>query len=307
MAAQRPLTRWPGRRLVQRHLRRAAAGSGQPARGPGRESIPRVGLSARGRHAPRPGPATSARSSNAKAPRASRRCPASGPASRARCVEMWRTGRWVQLERLRGSADPVQLLHAAARPRAPAGRADPRRTAGRHAGGTRDRGARRAARERGRRRPAAAGGHPGQPAGHAGARPGTARPPAAGPAARASRPGGYGRAFGRRRCWPWTASTARRRRRASCPRSRRSASTRRARPGCRCCTPTRDGWHYTALYSNTALAHQLDRTRDWVVLFFYDDDHVEGQHTIVTETHGPLAGRRVVRGREAECGAHYAE
>jgi DNA polymerase (family X) len=70
---------------------------------------------------------------------------------------------------------------------------------------------------------------------------------------------------------------------------------------------TRDGLHYTALYSNTALAHQLGRTRDWVVLFFYDDDHVEGQHTIVTETHGALAGRRVVRGREAECVAHYAE
>ncbi|MCJ7450875.1 MAG: hypothetical protein MUO39_00155, partial [Steroidobacteraceae bacterium] len=63
---------------------------------------------------------------------------------------------------------------------------------------------------------------------------------------------------------------------------------------------------YTALYSNTALAHELDRTRDWVVLFFYDDDHVEGQHTIVTETHGPLTGRRVVRGRETECIAHYS-
>jgi DNA polymerase (family 10) len=70
---------------------------------------------------------------------------------------------------------------------------------------------------------------------------------------------------------------------------------------------TRGGWHYTALYSNTAMAHELDRTRDWVVLFFYDDDHVEGQHTIVTETHGRLAGHRVVRGREAECIAYYAE
>ena len=69
---------------------------------------------------------------------------------------------------------------------------------------------------------------------------------------------------------------------------------------------TRDGRHYTALFSNTALAHQLGRTRDWVVLFFYDEDHVEGQHTIVTETHGPLAGRRVVRGRETECAVHYA-
>jgi hypothetical protein len=63
--------------------------------------------------------------------------------------------------------------------------------------------------------------------------------------------------------------------------------------------------HYTALYSNTARAHELDRTRDWVVLYFYDDEHAEGQHTAVTETHGPLAGRRVVRGREAECGAYY--
>ena len=68
----------------------------------------------------------------------------------------------------------------------------------------------------------------------------------------------------------------------------------------------RDGWHFTALYSNTAQAHQLNRTRDWVVLYFYDDEHTEGQHTVVTETHGPLAGRRVVRGREVQCRAHYA-
>jgi DNA polymerase (family X) len=67
-----------------------------------------------------------------------------------------------------------------------------------------------------------------------------------------------------------------------------------------------DGWHFTALYSNTAQAHQLNRTRDWVVLFHYDDQNSEGQHTIVTETHGPLLGRRVVRGREAECRAYYA-
>ena len=60
----------------------------------------------------------------------------------------------------------------------------------------------------------------------------------------------------------------------------------------------RDGWHFTALFSNTAQAHQLNRTRDWVVLYFYDDEHAEGQHTVVTETHGPLTGRRVVRGRE---------
>ena len=62
----------------------------------------------------------------------------------------------------------------------------------------------------------------------------------------------------------------------------------------------RDGWHFTALFSNTARAHELGRTDDWVVLYYYDGDHREGQCTIVTETHGPAAGRRVVRGREAE-------
>lgn len=68
----------------------------------------------------------------------------------------------------------------------------------------------------------------------------------------------------------------------------------------------RGGWHFTALYSNTATAHRLGRTRDWVVIYFYDGEHAEGQHTVVTETRGPLAGRRVVRGREAECRAWYA-
>ena len=68
----------------------------------------------------------------------------------------------------------------------------------------------------------------------------------------------------------------------------------------------RDSWHFTALYSNTARAHQLGKTDDWVVLYFYDDHQEEGQHTVVTETRGPLVGKRVVRGREAECRDHYA-
>jgi hypothetical protein len=63
------------------------------------------------------------------------------------------------------------------------------------------------------------------------------------------------------------------------------------------------GWHFTALYSNTARAHELGKTRDWVVIYFYDADHEEGQHTVVTETRGPMQGERVVRGREAECRA----
>ena len=65
------------------------------------------------------------------------------------------------------------------------------------------------------------------------------------------------------------------------------------------------GWHFTAMYSNTALAHQLQKTSDWVVIYFYDDHHQEGQHTVVTETRGPLIARRVVRGREEECRRHY--
>jgi hypothetical protein len=63
----------------------------------------------------------------------------------------------------------------------------------------------------------------------------------------------------------------------------------------------RQGWHFTALFSNTARAHDLHRTDDWVVLYYYDGDHREGQNTVVTETYGPLKGMRVVRGREGEC------
>ncbi|HEY5701009.1 MAG TPA: helix-hairpin-helix domain-containing protein [Gammaproteobacteria bacterium] len=68
---------------------------------------------------------------------------------------------------------------------------------------------------------------------------------------------------------------------------------------------TRDGWHFSALFSNTARAHELHRTHDWVVVYYYDDEHHEGQHTVVTETRGPLTGQRVVRGRESECRACY--
>ena len=61
---------------------------------------------------------------------------------------------------------------------------------------------------------------------------------------------------------------------------------------------------YTAVYSNTARAHKLGKTREWVIV------HCERgpddlQYAIVTGREGPLAGRRVVRGREAECRAYY--
>ncbi len=62
--------------------------------------------------------------------------------------------------------------------------------------------------------------------------------------------------------------------------------------------------HYTALFSNTARAHHLRRTHDWVVLY-YDGDHGERQCTVVTEYRGELKGRRTVRGREAHCLEYY--
>jgi hypothetical protein len=70
---------------------------------------------------------------------------------------------------------------------------------------------------------------------------------------------------------------------------------------------SRGRWHFTALYSNTALAHELGRTHDWVVVYWYDAGHREHQCTVVTESAGDLAGRRVVRGRENECLAWYAD
>lgn len=81
--------------------------------------------------------------------------------------------------------------------------------------------------------------------------------------------------------------------------------------------PRRESWlpilhamqgdrHYTALFSNTARAHDLGRTRDWVVIYV-DGGRGERQYTVVTASRGPLKGKRVVRGREPECLACYRE
>lgn len=67
----------------------------------------------------------------------------------------------------------------------------------------------------------------------------------------------------------------------------------------------RDDWSFTALFSNTARAHELGRTNDWVVIYFAKSGGREQMRTVVTETHGPLEGKRVVRGRESECRKHY--
>ena len=68
---------------------------------------------------------------------------------------------------------------------------------------------------------------------------------------------------------------------------------------------TREARHYTALFSNTARAHELGKTGDWVVLF-YNGDQTERQCTVITSEFGPLKGHRIVRGREAECEAFYS-
>jgi putative hydrolase len=77
--------------------------------------------------------------------------------------------------------------------------------------------------------------------------------------------------------------------------------------------PSREAWlpilhtrrgsrRYTALFSNTARAHQTGHARDWVVLYG-DNGSGEHRHTVITATYGPLRGQRVVAGREDECRA----
>lgn len=69
---------------------------------------------------------------------------------------------------------------------------------------------------------------------------------------------------------------------------------------------TRGERHYTALFSNTARAHERHKTLDWVILF-YDGRHGESRSTIITSEFGRLKGLRIVRGREDECVAHYGK
>jgi hypothetical protein len=67
----------------------------------------------------------------------------------------------------------------------------------------------------------------------------------------------------------------------------------------------RGATEYTALYSNTARAHELRTTQDWVVIY-RDEGAGSGQWTVVSATSRSLVGQRVVRGREAECVRYYA-
>lgn len=68
----------------------------------------------------------------------------------------------------------------------------------------------------------------------------------------------------------------------------------------------RGGRHFTALFSNTARAHELGRTGDWVVIY-HDGPDGERRETVVTARGGSLSGKRIVRGREEECARLYLE
>lgn len=79
--------------------------------------------------------------------------------------------------------------------------------------------------------------------------------------------------------------------------------------------PNREAWlpilhtrrgqrHYSAFFSNTAHAHEMKKTKDWVVIY-YDGHGGERQCTVITSQRGPLASKRIVRGREEECAAYY--
>jgi hypothetical protein len=66
-----------------------------------------------------------------------------------------------------------------------------------------------------------------------------------------------------------------------------------------------EGYKFTVMFSNTATAHNLGKTDDWVVVY-YEKGKGENQCTVVTESRGPLKGKRVIRGREGECTEYYA-
>jgi len=66
----------------------------------------------------------------------------------------------------------------------------------------------------------------------------------------------------------------------------------------------KNGWSFTALFSNSPLAHKLGRIMDWAIVY-YESDGEEDQCTVVTEWQGQLRGRRVIRGRESECVEYY--
>jgi hypothetical protein len=70
-------------------------------------------------------------------------------------------------------------------------------------------------------------------------------------------------------------------------------------------TKEHQGLKFTVMFSNTPTAHKLGKTDDWVVVYVQKGKG-ENQCTVVTESRGPLKGKRVIRGREKECEGQYA-
>ena len=68
----------------------------------------------------------------------------------------------------------------------------------------------------------------------------------------------------------------------------------------------RKGWQFTLVFSNTARAHELKKTNDWVIIYF-EKDGIEGQVTVVTQASGMLVGHRVIKGREKDCLEYYRQ
>jgi Holliday junction resolvasome RuvABC DNA-binding subunit len=69
---------------------------------------------------------------------------------------------------------------------------------------------------------------------------------------------------------------------------------------------TRHGHRYCAAFANTPRSHQLGHERDWVVI--YRETKADfGIWTVLTSQYGTLQGKRIIRGREAECKAYYDE
>ena len=64
---------------------------------------------------------------------------------------------------------------------------------------------------------------------------------------------------------------------------------------------------HDTLHVDTLEARELDQTHDRGVVHFYAGQHLDKQHSAVTETRGSLHGQRLVRGREVECRDYYTQ
>jgi DNA polymerase (family X) len=67
----------------------------------------------------------------------------------------------------------------------------------------------------------------------------------------------------------------------------------------------RNARRYSAHFTNTAESHRLGREHDWVSITC-ESKQAFGRWTVITAAAGPLAGKRIVQGREAECREIYA-